>query len=72
MSITHQREALKLQLALDLTLGICMHSYSALAPAVSAEKVEIPGKVDFSHSFQWQKSSFSKKPIESQVHMHSV
>ena len=32
------------------------------------EKVEIPGKVDFSHSFHWQESSFSKKPIESQVH----
>jgi len=36
-------------------IGTC-----ALAPAVSAEKVEIPGKVDFSHSFQWQKSSSRK------------
>ena len=41
------REAPKLDLVLALALGICIHSYSALAPAISAEKVEIPGKVDF-------------------------
>jgi len=57
MSITHQREAPKLELKLAQTLGICIHSYSALAPAISAEKVEIPGKVEDSHSFQWEKSS---------------
>jgi len=52
--ITHQMEAPKLELALALTSGICMHSYSALAPSISAEKVKISGKVDFSHLFQWE------------------
>jgi len=47
-------EAPKLELALALTSGICMHSYSALAPSISAEKVKIFGKVDFSHLFQWE------------------
>ena len=51
MSITHQREAPKLDFALALALGICIHSHSALALAISAEKVEIPGKVDFSIDF---------------------
>ena len=51
MSITHQRKSSKLELALALTLGICIHIYSALALAIPAETVEIPGKVDYSHSF---------------------
>jgi len=54
------KKAPKLHLALALTLGICMRNYSSLALADSAEWVEIPGKVDFSHSFQWQKSSLRK------------
>jgi len=58
--MTHHREAPKLDLALALTLGICIRSYSALAPAVSAEKVEIFGKGDFSHSLQLQKSFLRK------------
>jgi len=60
MPITHQREAPKLDFALALALGICIHSHGALPPAISEEKVEIPEKVDFSHSFQWQKSFFSE------------
>ena len=68
--ITHQRETQKLELCASLALGICILSNSALALAISVVKVENPGKVDFSHSFLWQESTFSKKPIESQVHVH--
>jgi len=60
MRTTHQGEAPKLHLELALTLGICIYNYSALAAAVSAVKVEISGKVDFSYSFQWEKSSLRK------------
>jgi len=51
-----------LDLTLALALGICIlvYLYSALAPAISVEKVEIPGKVEDSHSFQWEKSSLRK------------
>ena len=72
MPITHQREPPKLHLALALTLGICIHNYSALILAVSAEKVEIPGKVDFFPFISMAKIVLKEKPIESQVHMHSV
>jgi len=47
MSITHQREAPKLELALALTLGTCIRSYSALAPAISEKMSKFPGRSKF-------------------------
>ena len=52
-----QREAQKLEIALALALGMCIHSHSALVPAVPAENVGIPREDDFSHLFQWRRSS---------------
>jgi len=57
MPISHRREVPKLDFALAITLGICIHSHTALAPAISAEKSWNSPEDDFSHSFQWRGSS---------------
>jgi len=55
--MTHQWEALKGSPNLRY---FYIYNFSALAPVISAEKVEISGKVEIFHSFQREKSTLRK------------